>query len=106
VPAAFGAAISLAAWPIFGHAVAVPVVAVGGISVLAGVIDARTCRIPNRLAVVALFAFLAGAVVTSIGDHRPPAEVAGTALVGVIAVVRCYWPSCGWCGQRAPVPGT
>jgi leader peptidase (prepilin peptidase) / N-methyltransferase len=84
-PAAFGAAMSLAAWPIFGHAVAVPLVAVGGISMLAGVIDARTCRIPNRVAVAALFAFLAGAVVTAIGDHRPSGEVAGAALVGVVA---------------------
>jgi leader peptidase (prepilin peptidase)/N-methyltransferase len=60
-------------------------VAVGAISILAGAIDARTCRIPNRVVVAALVAFLAGAFVTAIGDHRAPADVAGAALVGVIA---------------------
>src|SRR4051812_14728487 len=85
MPVAFGAAMSLAAWPISGHAVAVPLVAVGAISILAGVIDARTCRIPNRVAVAALVAFLADALITTLGDHRAPADVAGAALVGFVA---------------------
>jgi leader peptidase (prepilin peptidase)/N-methyltransferase len=85
VPAAFLVAVSLAAWPLSGRAVAVPLTAVGTISVLAGVIDARTCRIPNRVVIAGCFAFLAGAVITILGDHRALVGVAGAALVGVIA---------------------
>jgi leader peptidase (prepilin peptidase) / N-methyltransferase len=85
VPAAFLVAVSLAAWAFSGRAVAVPLTAVGAISVLAGVIDARTSRIPNRVVLAGLVAFLAGAVITMIGDHRSPSGVTGAALVGVIA---------------------
>ena len=57
--AVLGAAVSLVAWPLLGHAVAVPLVAVGLVSLRAGVSDARTHRISNRVAAAALAAFVA-----------------------------------------------
>ena len=85
IAAVLSAAVSLVAWPLLGHAVAVPLVAVGLVSLLAGVSDARTHRISNRVAAAALAAFVAGAAVTALGDHRGPLELSAGALAGFLA---------------------
>jgi leader peptidase (prepilin peptidase)/N-methyltransferase len=78
------AAVSLVAWPLLGRAVAVPLVAVGLVSLRAGVSDARTHRISNRVAAAALAAFVAGAAVTAFGDHRGLLELSAGALAGFL----------------------
>jgi leader peptidase (prepilin peptidase) / N-methyltransferase len=82
--AVLGAAVSLLAWSLLGHAVAVPLVAVGLVSLRAAVSDARTHRIPNRVAAAALAAFVAGAAVTALGDHRGPVELSVGAFAGFL----------------------
>jgi len=84
VTAMLAVAVSLAASALTGRAVAVPLVGVGLVSLLAGVVDARTGRIPNVVAGTALAAFLAGVIVTAVGDHRGLLEVAAGALAGFV----------------------
>ena len=84
LPVAMTFGCGLVAWWATGYAVAAALVAVGMVSVVAGVLDGRSQRIPNRVVIVALAAFAIGALVTAIGDDRHASDVAGGAVLGLL----------------------
>jgi Flp pilus assembly protein protease CpaA len=64
-----------------GRAVGVTLGAVGGVALTAAVVDVRTRRIPNLVALVVLGCLLVGIVLVVVFDHRSAADVTGSALV-------------------------
>ena len=74
----------LVAAALVGRGVAMPIGAIGILSVVAGWIDARTHRIPNQLGSAAAVAVVAGGVVVVFVDSRGVVDVVGGAVAGVV----------------------
>ena len=72
------------AWALSGHAVAVPVAAVGLLSITSALADTRTRRIPNALVLTAFIAAVVGGAIVRTADHRPLLELLSSAVAGVV----------------------
>ena len=77
-----GLAAGLIGWVSGGRAVVVPLAVVAALSVAAGVLDARTLRIPNLVIGAGLIALTLGAPLVALADARPLSNVAGGAAAG------------------------